>query len=109
GWVRAHLLTAQSGPKSQCLARRQPRFDAVLMADIMQPGTMPGDVVGDCRCAPGEPTSHRLDQAGEEPQQARFAAAVGARQNQGAADRQPEAEPTEDQPVPTPAGKTFPG
>src|SRR5262249_42871664 len=93
--VPAHLLTAQSGPKNQCLARRQPRFDAVLMADIMQPGTMPGDVVGDWRCAPGEPTSHRLDQAGEEQQQARFAGALGYSQNQRIARRQTEGEPSE--------------
>src|SRR5208282_1630888 len=55
----AHIDTAQRGPESQRLARGQPRLDAILMTDVVQPRAMPGDVIGE-RCGPpGEPAGKR--------------------------------------------------
>src|SRR6516162_2580891 len=67
------------------------------MTDIVQAGAMLGDIAGDRRASPGEPAGGRREQAGQKPQQARLATAVGSGQHQRAARRQAEREPGEDQ------------
>ena len=55
----ADAAATQRSPEDERFARRQPRLDAVLMADIVQAGTMTGEIVVNRCHPPGETPCRR--------------------------------------------------
>lgn len=103
----AELDIVQRRPEGQGFARRQPRFDGILMADIVQPGPMRGDVGLDRLNAPEKTARGRRQQGGEEPQEAGFAAPIRPGQHERAARRQTERQACKDQALAAPAGEIL--
>ena len=66
------------------------------MADVKQPGAMGIGIVDDRRAIPGQIPRRRPGETGQQAQQARLTAAVGAAQHQGLPGIEGEAEPLED-------------
>jgi hypothetical protein len=72
----ARAETVKGGPESQDFARCQIRFDAILMADVVQLLAIGGDIGLDRRRPPEESPARGGDERGEQPQKAGFPAAV---------------------------------
>src|SRR5262249_2370103 len=77
------------------------------MADIVKSPAICRDVRLDLRLSPTEPAGRRWDQSGEQPQQARFAAAVGAGQQESSTCRQAQRKPGEYETLAPPASDGF--
>src|SRR5690349_10797828 len=74
-------------PEGEILAHRQRRLHRILVADETDPGAMRGRIVADRRAVPEEAAILGRRQPGEEPQEARLAAAVRPQKEERAAAR----------------------
>ena len=106
-WVERRArraAAAHAGPEGERLADRQHALQRVVMADEMESPAMRRRVVGDRDALPGDDTRLGPREPGQEAQEARLAAAVGAGQHESAVGRERKGKPGEDQPLASPAG-----
>ena len=103
----ARLRASERCPERQGFPRRQAGFDAILMADKVQPRAKGGALDVDWRSAPEKPPAGRHDQCGEDTQQARLAGAVRSGEQQSTSRRQAKREPGKDQTLAAPASEAL--